>query len=633
MNAVFVKVANMSVSAAWLILVVIVLRLVLRRAPRWITCLLWAFVAVRLVCPFSLHSPVSAYQVAVPEAVRESGQVEYFQYVHAGGDKPSIMLDISADEVMPDGGGETAAARGNPTRYLPPYVAIWLIVGAGLLVHGIFSTVRLRYRMREAVRLRENIWVCDAATSPFLLGVLRPRIYLPSGMVEEEELRYVLAHEQAHLRRGDHIWKPLGYLLLAIHWFDPLVWVAYWLFCRDIETACDQRVVRTLDAAEKKAYSTALLSCSQGRRMVLACPVAFGEVGVKSRIKSVLHYKKPAVWVIVAAVAVCIMVAVCFLTDPLAKEDGGAADSSLTPSEALSGTDGDSLQEDAARFPEGDFRWSYESGVIEAPYMTVNGGGTVFYVEVPDELARRIRQRVAENVTLSGFTAPQFTNGWQRDLISWSAEKAEVHLVFAEDYSEFYTLCRGETRLWGLATGDSVVEADGEVRELLAMIAALTGWETNSGREAFTGLTAAELVYNGKTIHTVTDAARLGSLQNLLQNGTQASFASKTPMERVELRMTRSDGTTVSVLLDTDSPRIFLPPFYYYEYNDYESTETLPLLEALGLTAWPKETEDMDCSPWLNERLEALVPLPAASEIGGASLLTEEQAHTAVPEG
>ena len=625
MNAVFVKVANMSMSAAWLILVVIVLRLVLRRAPRWITCLLWAFVAVRLVCPVSLHSPVSAYQVAVPEAVRESGQVEYFQYVHASGDKPSIMLDIGADEAAPEGGDVTPSTQGNPTRYLPPYVAIWLIVGAGLLLYGICSTVRLRYRMREAVRLRENIWVCDAATSPFLLGVLRPRIYLPSGMAEEEELRYVLAHEQAHLRRGDHIWKPLGYLLLAVHWFDPLVWVAYWLFCRDIETACDERVVRTLDAAEKKAYSTALLACSQGRRMVLACPVAFGEVGVKSRIKSVLHYKKPAVWVIVAAVAVCIAVAVCFLTDPLAspKEEGGTVDSSLTPSETPPGADSDSLQED--------FRWSYESGVIEAPYMTVNGGGTVFYVEVPDELAQRIRQRVAENVTLSGFTAPQFTNGWQRDMISWTAEKAEVHLVFAADYSEFYTLCRGETRLWGLDTGSSVVEADGEVRELLAMIAALTGWQTDSGREAFTGLTAAELVYNGKTLHTVTDPARLGSLQNLLQNGTQASFASKTPMERVELRMTRSDGTTVSVLLDTDSPRIFLPPFYYYEYNNYESTETLPLLEALGLTAWPKETEDMDCSPWLNERLEALVPMPTAS--GGVSLLTEEQPQAATPEG
>ena len=331
MNAVFVKLVNMSVAAGWLILAVLVLRLLLKKAPRWITCLLWAMVAVRLVCPISFQSPVSAYQVAAPAAVQESGQVEYFHYVYESGDKPSIQLDVDAirpAEALP-AQSQTAseqpaaaepvqesAGRGDPTRYLPPLVTVWLAVGGTLLLYGLGSTLRLRLRVREAMRLRDNIWVCDAVTSPFLLGLFRPRVYLPSGM-DGVQLDYVLAHERAHLRRGDHIWKPLGYVLLAVHWFNPLVWLAYWLFCRDIETACDQCVVRRLDRNEKKAYSDALLQCSQGRRMVLACPVAFGEEGVKGRIKAVLQYKKPAFWVILAAIIACIVVAVCFLTDPV----------------------------------------------------------------------------------------------------------------------------------------------------------------------------------------------------------------------------------------------------------------------------------------------------------------------------
>lgn len=323
MNEIFVKLANMSVAAGWLILAVLVLRLALKKAPRWITCLLWAAVAVRLMCPVSLQSPVSAYQVAAPAAVQESGQVAYFQYVHAGGDKPSIQLEVDAIRPVEAAGSPAAAASGaeeptrsTVTRYLPPYVALWLAVGAALLLYGLASTLRLRFRVREAVRLRDNVWECDAVTSPFLLGVFRPRVYLPSGM-EEGQMAYVLAHERAHLRRLDHIWKPLAYVLLAVHWFNPLVWLAYLLFCRDIETACDQRVIRDLDLAEKKAYSAALLQCSQGRRMVLACPVAFGEEGVRGRIKAVLHYKKPAFWVILVALIACVAVAVCFLTDPV----------------------------------------------------------------------------------------------------------------------------------------------------------------------------------------------------------------------------------------------------------------------------------------------------------------------------
>ena len=335
MNAVFVKLVNMSVAAGWLILAVLVLRLLLKKAPRWITCLLWAMVAVRLVCPISLQSPVSAYQVAAPAAVQKSGQVEYFHYVYESGDKPSIQLDVDAirpaeaipaqPQTTPEQSAaaepvQETAGRGDPTRYLPPLVTVWLAVGGALLLYGLGSTLRLRLRVREAMRLRDNIWVCDAVTSPFLLGLFRPRVYLPSGM-DGAQLDYVLAHEQAHLRRGDHLWKPLGFLLLAVYWYNPLVWAAYILFCRDMELACDERVIRDMAAEERATYSQALLDCSRGRHWVAACPLAFGEVGVKTRVKAVLWYKKPAFWAVLAAVVVCAVVAVCFLTNPKGTEN------------------------------------------------------------------------------------------------------------------------------------------------------------------------------------------------------------------------------------------------------------------------------------------------------------------------
>ena len=989
MNEVFVKLANMSVAAGWLILAVLVLRLLLKKAPRWITCLLWALVAVRLVCPVSLQSPVSAYQVATPAAVQDSGGVTYFQYVHTSGDKPSIQLDV--ETIRPAGitpvQQDTAADTSHTvTRYMPPYVMIWLAVGGALLLYGLVSTLRLRYRVREGMRLRENIWLCDAVTSPFLLGILRPRIYLPSGM-DERQMDYVLAHEHAHLRRGDHIWKPLGYLLLAVHWFNPLVWVAYWLFCRDIETACDERVVRSMGVEDKKAYSMALLTCSQGRRMVLACPVAFGEVGVKSRIKAVLHYKKPGFWIVLAAVLACIVVAVCFLTDPMGVRgqvtygpqdadrrqteislslddaaldmvvynewwDGGQCfstrqltatryDSSLTirmeeqeqmagittiletdgkntaerighelygppqemrfvtcdegtrrsvkagdrmvlavlacdygkgipsldcrtlerkpelleqldyaivlraefvesdltsreeivgqdtdsaheylltsmkwpiaveiegiddpgsvtqdfdsfiknnkwvvhpvedtaapelqsPYIVLHGLYGDALYIDSSadytmlwvrqeygasaysgdmtgremvealsgwawrikkgisrskelvpdaetfftRFVNGDFRgdiygaqevdggdqmpfftlmgmlkdyvnshalteeqyrvlmlntdgldgayssgysyvleqayrrdpeaylrvwstltydqqkaipwgeenilprpaelrWSADQNAMAYPYMTVNGGGTVFYMEISDELAGRIAQRVEENVKLGGFEPPQFTNGWGSADHSWTAERAEVFVRLYDGGS--YGVYRGDGGVWGLSAEGNMVQADAEVQELLGLIAQLTGWQTINGRGAFSDLTKAELIYNDRVLHTVTDSDHLRQLQNLLQNGMQDTFAAKTPMERVQLRMTRGDGSQVSVLVDPDTPRIFLPPFYYYRYNDYESTGSLPLLEALGLTEWPAEVANEDCGPWLTALLNKLVPLPGADSAG-----------------
>lgn len=1017
MNAVFTKLLSMSVAACWLILAVLVLRLLLKKAPRWISCLLWALVAVRLVCPVSFQSPVSAYQLSIPSAtVEEIGNIQHFQYVSGEASTPNDtgspgdagLKAPTAQSVAPASSGKEtstgeAAASGaqadRDARTVPPLVLIWLTGCCLLLLYGLGSTLRLRIRMREAARLRDNIWLCDAASSPFLLGIFSPRIYLPSSM-EEKEMDYVLAHEQAHLRRGDHLWKPLGYALLALHWFNPLVWLAYWLFCRDVEAACDERVVRYFSADDRKAYSTALLACSQGRHAVLACPLAFGELGVRARIKAVLHYKKPAFWVVLAAVIACVAVAVCFLTDPLGaggtlraveedpsiysgrgdfqldladaglkttvyttvcksgdiqqtacltasskakelhikwlevkqslqttglnlqlatdeyggydrenlalpatpqdkafatrpagekltvragdrlvlaamaydfgnglppelncsklldqtalweradwlvlvwaefsaedtapaeKPDGVSSESLLSnfrlpvevettctdtgsgmdlesliqsntwaqqPTEerpdavgdcvVLSSRSGDRLYIMAARddllwvaadgtsavayscgmtgqnmvaqlahwaaaarqgianagtvvgssaeffrraeqapfrwdiyrdngfdvlqlltllrenqaartltqqeclallrsvegldgaytesysdlleqlyakdpdtylqawyglttaqqeklplgsqgalpWPEG-IQWSYEDSAVNYPRLVINAGGRSLYMTVPLQLVDRIEQRLTENRQLGGFEQPQTTYGWSRPLVSWTAETPAVYLYLGSggqvDYYDRYDLCRGDGGQWGLMTQNGAVQADSEVRQLLALVGSLTGWQTQSGRESFSGLTAAELIYKDKILYTTDDSRHLAQLEQLLQNRTQASYAAKTPMERVQLRLTRSDGSQVSVLLDTDSPRIFLPPFYYYVYNDYESTGTQPLLEALGLTAWPPETEDMDGGVWLTELLAQLVPPPTPQELTRSTFpLSEQQINAAI---
>ena len=315
MDAIFVKLFNMSMAAGWMILAVLILRLLLRKAPRWIHCLLWGFVAVRLICPVSVQSALSL----IPS--RETVNLENIRYE----EHPKMQSGFTAvnrvvNPVMEHTFTPDVTDSVSPLAVWM-YVAgvVWLIGAVVFLIFSLVSYVRLRRQVRFAARLSGNVWQCDEIHVPFILGIFRPRIYVPSG-IDAASMGYVLAHEQAHLKRRDHWWKPLGYALLAVYWFHPLVWVAYVLFCRDIELACDERVVKTYDMDEKKAYSGALLAMSRNRRQVLVCPLAFGEVGVKERVKSVLRYKKPAFWLLAAAVLACVVVAVCFLTDPKEKD-------------------------------------------------------------------------------------------------------------------------------------------------------------------------------------------------------------------------------------------------------------------------------------------------------------------------
>ena len=310
MNELFLKIINMSISASWLVLAVLILRFVLKKAPKWINVLLWGIVAIRLICPFSFESTLSL----IPSAETIP--------LNIGMDTtPTINSGISAinNAVNPIIGQSNTPMAGASVNLLQItigiYEYIWIFGMIALALYTAISYWRLRRKVDTAVRYKDNIFQSENVSFPFVLGIIKPRIYLPFKM-NGQYLEYVVAHQQAHICRKDHWWKPLGFLLLMIHWFNPLMWLAYVLLCRDIELACDEKVIKELGNEQRGDYTQALVACSVNRRMIVACPLAFGEVSVKERVKSVMNYKKPAFWVIIISVIVCVGVAVCFLTNP-----------------------------------------------------------------------------------------------------------------------------------------------------------------------------------------------------------------------------------------------------------------------------------------------------------------------------
>ena len=315
MTAFFIRLCNMSISAGWLVLAVVLLRLCLRKAPRWILPMLWGMVGLRLVLPFtveSIFSLIPSTETIAPEIVYAARPT-----IHSG----VYALNSAVNPVLSE---SFAPAPGDSVNPLQVWLAVgaagWLIGFAGMVLYAFLSWLFLCRKMADAVLLEPGIYETDRSPSPFVLGLVRPKIYLPFGM-EEPTKGFVIAHENAHIRRKDHWIKPVGFLLLALHWFNPLIWLAYVLLCRDIELACDERVIGDLDRDARADYSQALLTCSIPRRYISACPVAFGEVSVKSRVKNVLSYRKPAFWIIAAALVVCVVTGVCFLTDPVTEKE------------------------------------------------------------------------------------------------------------------------------------------------------------------------------------------------------------------------------------------------------------------------------------------------------------------------
>ncbi len=310
MTDIFLKFVNMGIAAGWLVLAVIILRFVLRKAPKWLMPVLWGIVALRLVLPVSIQSIFSL----IPSAETISPNIVDMQepQIHSG----IAAFNQAVNPIIVEAFAPSQEASVNPLQIFVAAAAVCWIVGiAGMFLYAVISYWHLYSRIRTAVLVTDNIYQSEYAVSPFVLGIVRPRIYLPFRLTQKEQ-EYVIAHEQAHIKYHDHWWKPIGFLLLSLHWYNPVIWAAYVLFCKDIELACDERVVRNFDAVQRAGYSQALLSCSAPRRSAAVCPLAFGETGVTERVKNVLYYKKPAFWVIVAAVLVCAAVAVCFLTNP-----------------------------------------------------------------------------------------------------------------------------------------------------------------------------------------------------------------------------------------------------------------------------------------------------------------------------
>ncbi len=369
MEELFLKLLNMSITASWMILAVIILRLVLKNAPRFVHCILWGLVAIRLICPVSFESVLSmipstetvtlqneskgsvvSYNVstginAVDDRVNQ--YLDEYVYESIVNDNSDVMLNNESVDVGINTSTNIDEAVNNEDNndIMNIMSKVWISGVIILLVYSIVVYTRIYHKVSVSMRLRDNVYICDNIESPFILGVIRPRIYLPSSL-NDKEINCVLAHEKAHIARLDYVWKPLGFVILSIYWFNPVIWMAYILLCRDIELACDERVIMYMNVDDKKEYSRTLLSCSVSHKMIAACPVAFGEVAVGRRVKTVLNYKKPAFWMLSMAIVACVIVAVCFLTNPKTYAKEGNNDIT-TENVADSNIDGSNNSEEA----------------------------------------------------------------------------------------------------------------------------------------------------------------------------------------------------------------------------------------------------------------------------------------------
>ena len=328
MSELFIELLNLSIMAGWLILAVMLVRILLKKAPKYIRCILWGLVGLRLICPVSIESVFSLLpsgKVIEPEIVYDRTPA-----IHSG----ITMIDHTTNTIMAESFTPNMSDSVNPLQVVT-YIAsnFWVIGLVVMLIYCVVSYALIKRRVFDAVKTEDNIYESDRIVTPFVVGILRPRIYIPYNM-EEEAKTHVIAHERAHIKRGDHIAKLIGFLILSVYWFNPLIWCAYILLCRDIELACDEKVLKNIGVEEKKQYSKVLLQYSVSPKMIAACPLAFGEVAVKNRIKNVLNYKKPAFWLVAVSAIICVVVAVCFMTSPKEDIEGGEPDTEIVANEA-----------------------------------------------------------------------------------------------------------------------------------------------------------------------------------------------------------------------------------------------------------------------------------------------------------
>ena len=336
MTELFQNVLTASFHGSIVILAVILLRLLLKKTPKKFLCFLWLLAGIRLLMPFEIQSVLSLQPDV--DTIRETYRLEEIREEVPAADLPIFQPEAevlpqqpvqdAVASVMPEAPQIMEPVNSEPLPEEPQILLtmdaiaanIWLAVAFGFLLYTIGSYIRLKLQVREAIRIHGNVWECDRIETAFILGFIRPQIYLPMGMSRNNR-RHILAHERTHLEKGDHWIKMIGFIALALHWFNPLVWVAYILLCKDIEMACDERVVQFMELEERKSYSAALVNCSTNHAHFAACPVAFGEVSVKNRVMTVLNYKKPSFWISLAGVIAIAFVAVCLVTSPTEKAE------------------------------------------------------------------------------------------------------------------------------------------------------------------------------------------------------------------------------------------------------------------------------------------------------------------------
>lgn len=314
MNNIFITILNNALVASWIILAVIILRFlfkkIFKKVPKWINCLLWGLAGVKLLLPFGIESIFSL----IPSAKPVPENIEYAQIPQI--DSGITVVNTIINPVLENNFAAEEFSSVNPMQVVIGISSyVWIAGFIGLLIYAFVSYLLLKSKVKNAQGTDKRIYKCDMLESPFILGVFNPKIYIPATL-EDDAYLCVIEHEKAHIKRGDFVWKPLGFLILSVYWFNPLCWVGYIMLCKDIEYACDEKVTKDKDKNWKARYCQALLNCSSQRKMVSACPVAFGEVSVKDRIKSVINYKKPAFWIVCISIVVCIVVGVCFLTSP-----------------------------------------------------------------------------------------------------------------------------------------------------------------------------------------------------------------------------------------------------------------------------------------------------------------------------
>lgn len=569
------QLARQSVAAGWVILALLVLRPLLKKLPRAYVCLLWALAAVRLVLPIAVKSPVSL----VPQRVAN----------------PTAFIPITPIPVTPAAAAQDAAQAAAPAAQSISALLPWLWL-AGVAVMGLYaivSYIRLLSRVQVSICLGDRLYISDNVASPFILGIIRPKIYLPSEM-DQAQARLVLAHERSHLRRGDHLWKPLGYALLCLHWFNPLCWVAYLLLCRDIEQACDEAVVKDMAPQDKKAYSSALLECSLPRSAISVCPLAFGEVGVKQRIRGILNYRKPKLWALAVSGLVCVTLAACFLTDPV-KGESGTADSPQILSEAIpleiDGAPSDTIMV----FPQG-------AAVYDFPYRESRETGKI----APGE-ARTVEQREMIGEEIWGYVRSKDyqSNGWvylspvvgkkSGELLSLLPKEATVYASPSAESRELgeivpgdiYTVVETETvenEIWGRVQVEGS-QIDGWI---------LLGTEVDPPDPAYLELLK-EIADKERTYNESHVIERIRKLEQNGQKETGASVGTET--EKITLRSNPSENSRVIGEIDADENFTIMR-------REQIGTRQRAFVQSGEMTGWVllEEQEETVPDEWTGER-------------------------------